>query len=61
MFISITFCKYQICHHRYANIFVTAPSPENLKTVFEFIIMGLKDLKYAGKYHMDDIRFIYEC
>ena len=42
-------------------VFVTAPSPENLKTVFEFIIMGLKDLKYAGKYHMNDIQFIYEC
>ena len=34
--------------NRYANVFVTAPSPENLKTVFEFVIMGLKDLKYAG-------------
>jgi N-acetyltransferase 10 len=26
----------------YANIFVTAPSPENLKTVFEFALKGEK-------------------
>lgn len=26
----------------YSNIFVTSPAPENLKTLFEFIIRGLK-------------------
>ena len=35
----------------YSNIFVTAPSPENLKTVFQFVIMGLKALKYTE--HLD--------
>ena len=35
----------------YSNIFVTAPSPENLKTVFEFIQIGLKALKYSE--HLD--------
>ena len=35
----------------YSNIFVTAPSPENLKTVFQFIISGLKALKYTE--HLD--------
>ena len=35
----------------YSNIFVTAPSPENLKTCFEFIIEGLKALKYVE--HLD--------
>lgn len=30
----------------YSNIFVTAPSPENLKTLFEFIIKGLEALNY---------------
>ena len=25
----------------YSNIFVTAPSPDNLKTLFEFICLGL--------------------
>ena len=35
----------------YSNIFVTAPSPENLKTVFEFLISGLKALKYTE--HLD--------
>jgi N-acetyltransferase 10 len=25
----------------YSNIFVTAPSPLNLKTLFEFAVMGL--------------------
>jgi len=35
----------------YSNIFVTAPSPENLKTVFEFIVKGLNALKYSE--HLD--------
>ena len=30
----------------YSNIFITAPSPENLKTVFEFLKKGLDLLKY---------------
>ena len=30
----------------YSNIFVTAPSPENLKTVFEFIFKGFEALSY---------------
>jgi N-acetyltransferase 10 len=35
----------------YSNIFVTAPSPENLKTVFDFIFKGFDALKY--KEHLD--------
>lgn len=35
----------------YSNIFVTAPSPENLKTLFEFIGLGLQALEY--KEHID--------
>ena len=35
----------------FSNIFVTAPSPENLKTVFEFIFRGLDALNY--KEHTD--------
>lgn len=35
----------------YSNIFVTAPSPENLKTLFEFVIQGLNALEY--KEHID--------
>lgn len=35
----------------YSNIFVTAPSPENLRTLFEFIFKGLDDLDY--KEHLD--------
>lgn len=30
----------------FSNIFVTAPSPENLKTVFEFVFRGLDALHY---------------
>lgn len=30
----------------YSNIFVTAPSPENLKTLFQFILKGFDALKY---------------
>ncbi|CAM9107010.1 unnamed protein product, partial [Ectocarpus fasciculatus] len=35
----------------YSNIFLTAPSPENLKTAFEFVVLGLKALKYNE--HLD--------
>ncbi len=35
----------------YANIFVTAPSPENLHTVFEFVLKGLDALHYEE--HLD--------
>ncbi|KAK7099272.1 RNA cytidine acetyltransferase-like isoform X2 [Littorina saxatilis] len=35
----------------YSNIFVTAPSPENLKTLFEFIFKGFDALGYQE--HMD--------
>jgi N-acetyltransferase 10 len=31
----------------YSNIFVTAPAPENLKTLFEFVFKGLKVLGYV--------------
>ena len=32
--------------HGYSNIFITSPSPENLKTLFEFIFKGFDALKY---------------
>ncbi|KAL1567967.1 RNA cytidine acetyltransferase 1-like [Salvia divinorum] len=35
----------------YSNIFVTAPSPENLKTLFEFVCKGFNMLEYME--HMD--------
>lgn len=37
--------------HGYSNIFVTSPSPENLKTLFEFIFRGFDALGYQE--HMD--------
>ena len=37
--------------HGYSNIFVTSPSPENLKTLFEFVFKGLDALKYEE--HLD--------
>lgn len=37
--------------HGYSNIFITSPSPENLKTLFEFIFKGFDALKYAE--HLD--------
>ncbi|XAR57323.1 tRNA(Met) cytidine acetyltransferase [Bertholletia excelsa] len=35
----------------YSNIYVTAPSPDNLKTLFEFVCKGLDALEY--KEHLD--------
>jgi len=37
--------------HGYSNIFVTSPSPENLKTLFEFVFKGMDALGYAE--HLD--------
>jgi N-acetyltransferase 10 len=48
---AIGLCLAGAVAYGYSNIFVTAPSPENLKTVFEFIIAGLKALKYNE--HLD--------
>ncbi|GAM82127.1 hypothetical protein ANO11243_001060 [Dothideomycetidae sp. 11243] len=33
--------------HGYSNIFITSPSPENLKTLFEFVFKGFDVLEYA--------------
>ena len=33
----------------YSNIFVSAPSPENLRTLFEFVLRGLEELGYKVK------------
>jgi len=54
---AIGLCLAGAIAYGYSNVFVTAPSPENLKTVFEFIITGLKSLKYNE--HMD-FEVIYE-
>ncbi|KAK5088438.1 N-acetyltransferase 10 [Lithohypha guttulata] len=37
--------------HGYSNIFITAPSPENLKTFFEFVVRGFDALDYTD--HID--------
>lgn len=48
---AIGLCLAGAISYGYSNIFVTAPSPENLKAVFEFVLLGLKALKYTE--HMD--------
>ena len=37
--------------HGYSNIFITSPSPENLKTLFEFVFKGFDALSYLD--HID--------
>ena len=37
--------------HGYSNIFITSPSPENLKTLFEFVFKGFDALNYVD--HID--------
>lgn len=39
----------------FSNIFVTAPSPENLKTFFEFVMVGLEGLGYKNNMHYERI------
>ena len=48
---AIGLCLAGAVTYGYSNIFVTAPGPENLKTVFEFIQSGLIALKYVE--HID--------
>lgn len=40
----------------FSNIFVTAPSPENLKTLFEFVFVGLEALGYKENQHYEIIQ-----
>ncbi|XP_062148759.1 RNA cytidine acetyltransferase 1 [Alnus glutinosa] len=40
----------------YSNIFVTAPSPENLKTLFEFVCKGFDALEYKEHIDFDVVR-----
>ena len=39
----------------FSNIYVTAPSPENLNTLFEFIFTGLEQQGYKENMHYDII------
>ncbi|KAJ9171333.1 hypothetical protein P3X46_014718 [Hevea brasiliensis] len=40
----------------YSRIFVTAPSPENLKSLFDFICKGLRSLNFEEHLHYDLVR-----
>lgn len=40
----------------YSNIFVTAPTPENLKSLFDFICKGLNALQYEEHLHYNLLR-----
>lgn len=40
----------------YSNVFVTAPSPENLKTLFEFLLIGLEKLDFKENLHYEVIK-----
>lgn len=42
--------------HSYSNIFVTSPSPENLKTLFEFIFKGFDKLGWEEHLDYDIVR-----
>jgi Helicase len=48
---AIGLCLAGAVAYGYSNIFVTAPSPENLGTVFEFVLKGFDLLKYTE--HLD--------
>ena len=48
---SLGICIASAIVYGFSNIFVTAPSPENLSTVFEFVFKGLDALNY--KEHTD--------
>ncbi len=39
----------------FSNIFVTAPSPDNLKTLFDFVCIGLEALEYKDRMDYEKI------
>jgi N-acetyltransferase 10 len=39
-----------------SNIYVTAPTPENLKTFFEFTVIGLEALGFQRSLHFEVIK-----
>lgn len=39
----------------YSSIFVTAPSPNNLKTLFEFVVKGLELLGFKERMDFDQV------
>lgn len=41
---------------RYSNIFVTSPTPENLRTLFEFVFKGLDSVEYREHEHYEIIQ-----
>jgi N-acetyltransferase 10 len=43
----------------YSNVFVTAPSPENLRTLFEFACKGLEELGYQEHIGESFLCFVY--
>lgn len=43
----------------YSNIFVTSPSPENLKTFFEFVFKGFDALEYQVQFCV--CMYVYDC
>ena len=45
----------------YSNIFVTAPSPENLRTLFEFVFKGLDELGYKEHIGEEPARPLLRC
>lgn len=42
--------------HGYSNIFITSPTPENLKTLFEFIFKGFDALNYSEHHDYEIIQ-----
>ncbi|GLU13215.1 hypothetical protein SLE2022_298600 [Rubroshorea leprosula] len=42
----------------YSNIFITAPSPENLKTLFEFVCKGFAAIEYKEHIDYDVVRSV---
>lgn len=40
----------------YSNVFVTAPSVENLKTLFEFVLIGLEKLQFKENLHYEVVK-----
>ena len=60
MCVCVCVCACVLHKCRYSNIFVTSPSPENLRTVFEFVLRGFDKIELVEHEHYDIVQSTQE-
>ena len=58
--VEVKSCSLLYSHSSYSNIFVTSPSPENLRTLFDFVLRGFDKLDYVEHEHYNIVQSTQE-